>query len=404
MNKDFFDKLLIFLSALSYTLFDREGLIVYFYVIQLIFFAYYFIFVFRRKTRWKNKSNFIRLYFLFFILCGISLFWSIDISESFSRLKTIFLILLNLIITFDFFKKTDTVDYFLFAIITSTYINFFFLIKLLPDSPLLWDTWRFQGTRDNPNYLASLQLISISSVIILTKIYHYRFYLFKLISSISILMSCYLVFLTGSKKGILFCSFLMVFLVVDYFLLSKLNFKKVAFTIISFIIIVQFSANIFISLDNNIIVEKVFIRFNEFFSGEGLSTEDRVRFIYVGFDYFLENPFFGVGIGALTTKLGTYSHSNFIEMLAGLGFFGFLVFYSIYFNLYQSIKKLKNKMHKAFFYVYLLCLFLMDFTQVTYYYKFSILNLFVLFYIVDSAENLSLRTKKKNLSKIKLDT
>ena len=178
-NKNFSDNLIMFISVLSFTLFDREGFIEYFYATQMFFYAYYFIFVFKRKIIWVNIIKFTKIYFIFLFFCLSSILWTLDQTETFSKVITIFIISINTIITYDFFNKSNTIKPFLFAIITSTYINLLIVLNFIPDSSIYWDQWRFQGTRDNPNYLASLQLLSISSVIILNKLFSIRFFLLK---------------------------------------------------------------------------------------------------------------------------------------------------------------------------------------------------------------------------------
>jgi len=390
-NKNFSDNLIMFISVLSFTLFDREGLIKYFYATQMFFYAYYFIFVFKRKIKWVNRIKFTRIYFLFLFFCLSSVVWSLDQIETFSKVITIFMIFINTIITYDFFNKSNTIKPFLFAIITSTYINLLIALNFIPDSSIYWDQWRFQGTRDNPNYLASLQLLSISSVIILNKLFSIRFFLLKYIINFSIIASAYIVFCTGSKKGIIFCTILLVYLIIDYLVLTKMNFKKLILILIIITSLINLSSYLF-DLTESDEVLRVAKRFIELTEGSGKSTTQRTSYIVIGLGEFVDNPILGIGIGSLKSILGTYSHSNFIELLAGIGIVGFLIFYSLYFNIFLVLSRFKNKNKKLFFYILLLCLLLMDLTQVTYYYKFSILSLLLIGFII---ENLDILIKNK---------
>jgi len=389
-NKNFSDNLIMFISVLSFTLFDREGFIEYFYATQMFFYAYYFIFVFKRKIIWVNIIKFTKIYFIFLFFCLSSILWTLDQTETFSKVITIFIISINTIITYDFFNKSNTIKPFLFAIITSTYINLLIVLNFIPDSSIYWDQWRFQGTRDNPNYLASLQLLSISSVIILNKLFSIRFFLLKYIINFSIIASTYIVFSTGSKKGIIFCAVLLVYLIIDYLVLTKMKFKKLIFILIIITSLINFSSYLF-ELNESVEVLRVVNRFTELIEGDGKSTTQRTSFIVEGFGVFVDNPILGIGIGSLKALFGTYSHSNFIEILSGIGFVGFLIFYSLYFNIFFVLSRFKNR-NKIFFYILLLCLLFMDFTQVTYYYKFSILTLLFIGFII---ENLDTLTKNK---------
>ena len=388
-NENFSDNLIMFISVLSFTLFDREGLIKYFYASQLIFYAYYFIFVFKRRIKWVNKIKFTKIYLIFLFICISSIIWTLNQTESFSKVSTILIIYLNIIITYDFFNKSNTIKPFIFAVITSTYINLLIVLNFLPDSTIYWDQWRFQGTRDNPNYLGSLQLLSIASAIILKKLFNITS-LLRYFITFSIIVSSYLVFLTASKKGIIFCAILLVYSIVDHLFFSKIDFKKTILIILITLSIIYFSENL-ILLKEIVEIERILYRFTEFFEGEGTSTEQRIMYVSEGFGLFIDNPITGIGIGSLKSYFGTYSHSNFIELLTGVGFIGFIIFYSIYFNIFLVLSRIKSKI-KYFFYILLLCLLLMDFTQVTYYYKFSILSLLFIAFVI---ENIDILHKNK---------
>lgn len=383
------DGLILFLSTLSYTLFDREGLNHYFYAIQLIFFGYYFFFIIKNKVIWINNSRpIIHIYFSFFIFCFLSIFWSYDKYESFSKSITVFQILINSYILYDFLNKTRTIEYVFYALTFTTVINFMILIEIIPSSPANWDSWRFQGTRDNPNYLAVLQLVTIFFNTYFIKSKQGKSLIIRVIFILSISLAFYVMIMTGSKKGI--------FMSVPFFLyLTFDNFKKIWFNLVLVFTIIYFS---FVGLDSiyktiglNEDYSRILKRVNEFLSGEGTSTIERVSFIKGGLNIFYEHPFFGVGIGGLKKVFGTYSHSNFIDLLAGLGAIGFAIFYSMYFKIFGRIRKIKGE-SKLLFFFFLSCLLVLDIAQVTYYYKFSIFILVVFIFLV---ENLSVIAKKE---------
>ena len=88
------------------------------------------------------------------------------------------------------------------------------------------------------------------------------------------------------------------------------------------------------------IFEGAFERLEEMLGVDGTvqdgSTRMRMRMISVGWDYFKGHPYTGVGIGnsnLITLQyIGrkTYLHNNFIELLASVGIFGFLLYYAMY--------------------------------------------------------------------------
>ena len=63
------------------------------------------------------------------------------------------------------------------------------------------------------------------------------------------------------------------------------------------------------------------------------STEDRANHIVEGWKIFKRHPFVGLGQDGYryTNSKITYSHNNYIELLANLGIIGFSIYYSVYF-------------------------------------------------------------------------
>ena len=394
MNK--LDNLIIFLYTLSYLLLDREGYIQWFYVFQVIFITHYFFNIRKRKNiQWKNTSkSLIISYFVFMIFCSFSIFWSIDLLESALRSRTVFLISINSIILYDYLNKTkNAFKFIIFALIISTYINFFIAIKIFPDSSIYWDSWRFQGTRDNPNYLSVLQLTSIFLAILSLKINLFRLKIINRLISLSIFISCYLIIITASKKGIFFSIFFVIFYLYNHYLKSKNIIVSLA-SILLLSLLLYKSNDIVNILYNSEKSFQVIYRLEEFFQADGVSTNQRVHFIKVGFNNFINNPFVGSGIGSLKSKLSTYSHSNFIEILSGLGIIGFLIYYNIFRILLQKILSVKRNYIRYLYLIFFCIQILLEASQVSYYYKFSIFTIIVVTFI---AENTNLIIKKKKI-------
>lgn len=76
------------------------------------------------------------------------------------------------------------------------------------------------------------------------------------------------------------------------------------------------------------------------------STRERLAFARDALDVFKNHPFFGVGLDGyryLNRIQFTYSHNNYIELLADIGIIGFSIYYSKYLALLATaIKKIKN--------------------------------------------------------------
>jgi hypothetical protein len=394
MNK--LDNLILFLLTLSYILFDREGYIQWFYVIQLIFIAHYVLNIKKRKNiLWKNTSQSLIInYFVFMVFCCISIIWSIDSIESFHKSRTILIISINSIILYDYLNKTkNAIKFIISAIIIGTYINFFIAINIFPDSSIYWDSWRFQGTRDNPNYLSVLQLTSIYFAILILKFNLFKSKIINWLTHLSIFLSCYLIILAASKKGLFLSCIFIIYYVYNHYLHNK-N-KIVSLITILLIILLIFKMNdLIFTLIKSEESYKVIYRMEEFFSGDGVSTIDRVNFIKVGFNNFINNPFIGTGIGSLKHKLGTYSHSNYIELISGLGIIGFFIYYNIYRIILKKIYKIKINSFRYLHLTFIASQMLLDVAQVTYYYKFSIFTIIVVTFIIENTDLINQRENK----------
>ena len=127
--------------------------------------------------------------------------------------------------------------------------------------------------------------------------------------------------------------------------------------------------------------------------GEGevdVSTELRDEYRRIGWQNFLENPIFGIGIGnspiALTREgfKHTYTHNNIVEMLCCGGIVGFISYYSIFFYLLsQEMKFLKKDKLATLYLVWIICIIATDWGAVRYFHKDTYFILMIFFLHVD---------------------
>lgn len=154
--------------------------------------------------------------------------------------------------------------------------------------------------------------------------------LYKLVYSFIIVCGTLFSLLTASKKVLLLLAFGFVYIfVVSVKKKNLFNLLKGLFIAAIFIAVVIYV------IYNVEFFEFMKIRFesaiNFFINGSGTTSDkERWHFLTEGFGIFLDNIFFGDGTGASYYYFGTYSHSNFIEILMNYGIVGFAVFYSVY--------------------------------------------------------------------------
>lgn len=102
----------------------------------------------------------------------------------------------------------------------------------------------------------------------------------------------------------------------------------------------------------------------------GESMSQRLDLVLLGFDLLLQSNLVGIGPGNFGSLVGTYSHSNVIEVLVATGVIGFLLYYSIYLALAVRclgiLRKDRNQETARMALVALATLAIMDIQHVSY--------------------------------------
>lgn len=159
------------------------------------------------------------------------------------------------------------------------------------------------------------------------------------------ILSVILIFMTGSKKGLLF-----IILGIAILSILKYGFKLykylipilVGVLIIFLILNIEYFYNI---LGFRIIDFLGSVGFKTVNSNYSYSTNIRLLMMKLGYDAFLTKPLFGGGwfYFSYYSGLGTYSHNNFLELLTTYGLSGFILYYSIFIFLLSKLKKILKR-------------------------------------------------------------
>lgn len=316
---------------------------------------------FKTSIRFELKELlYILGYLILAIFALISCIHSPIFFSSLGKVKTMFIICLNLLVILVFIKTHRIRIYDLkFALFIGLTMN---IILYFQNNPIYFDSWRFQGTRDNPNYLAVLSCFSV----FVSLIDNSRSNGSKLINSCIVFMSLFLVVVAASKKGVFIWAILIFFWLVR----SKINILLLFSTFMIGIILVRVTN--FSEFDQIHLLQG---RLNEFIQGKGTSTNERRMFIVDGLNVFYNNLFFGSGVDTLRIRLGTYSHSNFIELASGLGLTGLLAYGFLYVGI---VLKAFASRKMVFYMAWVLSLLVLEVSQVSYYYKWTILSNFLI--------------------------
>lgn len=206
--------------------------------------------------------------------------------------------------------------------------------------------------------------------------------------------SVYMIAFTQSRKALLLL-LIGIFLCFILHYLESPNPLKALGRIVTILIVLTFVFNILFSLP---IFSGMMNRMNQLFAsftGNGKvdsSTLIRNQMIEIGWAQFLKTPFFGMGINnahILSNEYldkDAYLHNNYIELLAGGGIIGFVIYYSMYIYLFFWFWKLRRYKNSE----YVICLvimvlmLLMDYGMVSYYVKIRYIYLLVFFLEVES--------------------
>ncbi len=262
---------------------------------------------------------------------------------------------------------------------------------------------RAMATFNNPNLYGYILLVSIISCV--------RLGLSSSHITISIFCICacmfftYMLIETASRKAF-------ISLFISLFMLSYMHIRTSPKNnrIISIITIIIFTSVIVTTSITLLNKSSKGYRINNLLTAitsknidkaEG-SDRGRLTLYQTGFKSLLRNPL-GIGLDnfrnlkiqqANQNKIGTYSHSNYIEVAVSTGFLGFIVYYSFYASILHrlySLRKIKLSRNDQSLYDISLCLIILtliyDFAMVSYYEKITWLVLAITYAISTILEN-----------------
>lgn len=268
---------------------------------------------------------FLLLYSVFIFVTVISVFYALDIYLSFTKaitLISLFALIYSIYLYMTTNKSTEIIVKSI--IFNGLFASLFILIYFDVSNPIRLG-YQLGNVNDVGLLITIASILSISKGLMNNRKIYYVIFLINVI----------VVILTGSRKSL-------ILLILSLFILLFIkNSKKMSKLIISifilsvFIVILIYVINTVPTFYNIMGSRLASLLDGLFGSGtdEG-SFNIRLTMIQVGIDLFNEKPFFGFGIDnyrILFSRLPfgylTYSHSNFIELLVGVGILGTLSFY-----------------------------------------------------------------------------
>ncbi len=205
----------------------------------------------------------------------------------------------------------------------------------------------FQGTE--ADRIAGLSGNANGLAILLSFIAFFLYFLARkrnfLIKCIVFFLLFFVLFYTGSRKGLLLVGMIMLFFGMDYLMWQKAKMRSQRFIIVFLVLMLflGFCFKKFYETSKDIVAVQ---RAEELLRGEDLwSAQTRYLMIDEGIKLWLAKPVFGWGGGgfAKNSGFGTYSHNNYTEILSNYGITGFCLYYSFYVYLFMFGWKLRRE-------------------------------------------------------------
>jgi O-antigen ligase len=192
---------------------------------------------------------------------------------------------------------------------------------------------RVSGLSSNENDQARLLLFGV--VIAVLTIIYCRIRLLKILLIISIAAFILGILKTGSRE-----CFLALGVMIITFLFLTVKKKKYGYWLLVILLVILFyNVGYDYLLNNTVLGRRMQIAVNQ--------GEQNIRFTLIkeGWNFFLSNPIFGVGLGSFTTLSSSnqYSHNDYIEILASMGLPAFIIYINIYVDYFRKGKKLFSR-------------------------------------------------------------
>lgn len=314
----------------------------------------------------KITINFYFYWSILWLIFNISSnLWSHSILSSLRGTLGILEIVLLGNIIISFINKISRIHFLMKTFILAGILLILKILYITPFKDLL------NGRIGNKMYNANMLGIKLCISFIFLIYYFLNKRELKIRSSLLGVIFIFFILLTGSRKAVFFLFLGSLLLIIN-------NTKKKAHLFLISIFLISLGIFGYWGMMNNEIlyniigirIEKLLNIVNGIKSTDA-STRERVLFIEKGITIWKKKLFFGYGTQTFAdvSRLGVYSHNNFIEILVSGGIIGIVSYYSIYiFIFYSYIKNFYKKKYKEtkIFFIIILIFFINDLGLVSY--------------------------------------
>lgn len=337
-------------------------------------------------------SSFHKFMIALILFTFLSSIWGISANDSITKTFTFIQILVCMTIVYNHYFVFDDVSQLLSIVkwsgyVISIYSIFYYGYDFIMS--MMTSGIRIDNAYSNIN---TIGMISALAIIIqadeIIRIHRLK------VSSLFIIPAFIMVIATQSRKALLILIIgIMLSLIMRNLTSGKMigNIFKIFIIIVVSIILLKYLSTF-----------EIFAGINErmnylvaMFTGEGEvgnSALMRQELINLGVTIFLAHPLFGIGIGcphiiaAQQLNFDAYLHNGFVEVLAGGGVVGFILYYGIYFCLLWNMHKYKKYADETSILVYILIVIFLfrDFAMVSIYDKGTYFYFLIFFIALDN--------------------
>lgn len=363
------------------------------------------------RKRWKYKVVCGRLLVAMAFLSAysfISALWAIDVGDAVSMGKTLFEILFMIAILYNCYAgKRHAVRDILRVVKWSSYVVVIYSIVFygIDTLALLAVTeQRLSNSYANVNTIGMLAAVGI--LIQLDECLQAKRSKMPLLLCVP---SLFMLGMTQSRKALMI---LLVGFVMIVFLRNpgSKDAREGMIKLVLITLAVGLGLYVLLSLPwFNGVAERMTRLIAALLGGDAADSSSKLRMMMtqIGWEQFLKTPVQGVGMGGahhvVFARIGhdSYLHNNFIELLAGGGVIGFLLYYAMYFHLFVQFWKYRKYKNEEYIVclVIMLLLFVMDYGVVSYYTKLRYVYLLLFFLEAESLKRRAHATVSRNRSK-----
>ena len=313
------------------------------------------------------------LFLLFVLFCYISSVWAKNPERTIGKVYTLIQLFMMSVILFTYLSYAENTEHFMMCLFISGLIGSVYILGYYGIEG--YKKLLLEGERVGTE-ITNVNTIGLNMAYTVVIGFYYGYIKKKRYAYFLILLPVILSLGSGSRKALtLLVAGVALILLMEYRKnVSLLKFFKVVLAGAVLVAVVYW-------LSTLPAFETIFNRFDtmlESGSKRDNSSVVREKMIEAGWDYFKKHPLTGVGIGNSNyvtyhyVGRNTYLHNNFIELLASIGIFGFMIYYSMYIyiliNLFTLSAKEETTTALVLFVIILMTLVL-DYGMVSYYDK-----------------------------------